>query len=119
MLVAPVRLELRLPRKLEIEVGRPTSRSCGAGEHDTKHVRVLVVVDQSTESEQLASGPRREPTANVCRGTVAGHFSDARVRRAQLLLDDERVVRTGLDVREQAVEGRHVDAGCIEATLER
>src|SRR6476661_7900380 len=38
MLVTPIRLELGLARKLKIEVGRATRRSCRTREDDAKHV---------------------------------------------------------------------------------
>ncbi len=98
VLVTPVGLELRLTRRLEIEVGRATRGSGRAGEDDTQHVNMLVLVDESPEAEQLASGLRPEPPPNVCRGTIRRDFSDAGVRCPQLLFQDERVVRASLDL---------------------
>ena len=80
---------------------------------------MVVVVDQRAEAEQLTSGLRREPTANVGGGTFGGRLADAGVNRPQLLFQHERVVRARLDVHEQAVEGRNVDARRVEPALER
>src|SRR6476661_198475 len=119
MLVTPVGLALRLARKLEVEVGRATCRSRRAGKDYAEHVCMFVFVDQRTEAEQLSSRLRREPLADIRGRTFAERLAHARVDRAELLLQHERVVRTGLDVHEQAVEGRDVDAGRIEPALER
>src|SRR5437016_1228432 len=115
MLVTPVRLELRLARELQIEMGRATRGPGCAGEDDAQHVRMLVLIDQSAESEQLAGGLRCEPPPNVCRRTVGGNFSHTGVRRPQFLFQDERVVRASLDLHEQTVERRNVDTGRVEA----
>src|SRR6478672_4102923 len=56
VLVAPVRLELRLLRKLQVEVCRATGRPRRTGEHDSQNVGMFVVVDDRAESQEL---PRR------------------------------------------------------------
>src|SRR6266550_6958940 len=104
MLVTPVGLELRLTRKFEIEVRRAARGSGRASEDYAEHVCMLVIVDERAEAEQLACCLRRVPAANVGGRTFGASFSDACMYCSQLLLQDEWIVRTSLDVDEQAVE---------------
>ena len=121
VLEAPVRLELRLLREVEVEMRRPPRRACGAREHDAQHVGVLVVGDQRAEAEQVAARLRREPPLGVRRRPPGRAFAggEACEHVSQLALEHERVVRTGLDAHQQAVERGDVDARRVEARLER
>jgi hypothetical protein len=65
MLVAPVRLELRGPRKIEIEVRRAACRSRGACEDDSEDVCVLVLIEDRAPEQELGRGFGGEPEADV------------------------------------------------------
>ena len=83
---------------------------------------MLVLLDELPKGEQLACRLRREPAPDVggLRETaLQGQGGNPRVDVAQLVLEHELVVRLRLDVHEQAVERSDVDAGRIEAALER
>src|SRR5690349_14023541 len=67
VLVAPVRLELRSLRKIEIEVRRPAGRTRRAGEDDPEDVLVLVLADERAPEEQLGRRLGSEPAADIRR----------------------------------------------------
>ena len=122
VLVAPVLADLRLAREVEVEVGRPPSRSGGAREDDAHHVPVLVVLDQRAVEDELGRGFRRVP--RVHEGVRPGRprpveCLEAAQRVAQLVLEREQVVLGRLDAHQQAVEGGDVDAGRATSALER
>src|SRR6185437_4821315 len=78
--VTPVRLELRLLRKLQVEVRRTTGRPRGTGEHDAQNVGVFVIVDDRAESQELPRRLRCVPPPEIRRGPRARRLADARMR---------------------------------------
>jgi hypothetical protein len=95
VLVAPVRLALRRPRGVEVEVGCQPGGAGRAGEDDREHVRVLVLARQLAEPEQLGDRPRRVPGADEL-GSIDGRLVAAgvepRERVANLMFEREDVV---------------------------
>ena len=59
MLVTPVGLSLRSLRELEVEVRGQPRRAGSSRQDDTKDVRVLVLLEEGPEVQQLGSGARR------------------------------------------------------------
>ena len=101
---------------------RPPRRPSRAREHDAQDVGVLVLVDEPAEREQLPRSLRRVPPGNEarpCTNVLEVKSRNRSVDVAQLVLEDEFVVLPRLDVHEQAVERRDVDAGRVEPALER
>jgi hypothetical protein len=121
VLVAPVRLELWHAREIEVEMGRAARRPSRPREHYAENVLMLVVPDQRAERQELACRLGRIPL-----GRIAGRSWALSVERfdpphdvADLRLEREQVVPTGLDLYEQAVEGGDVDPDGVIAALER
>ncbi len=122
VLVAPVLVELRRTREVEVEVRRPPGGAGGAGEDHAQDVCVLVAVDERPEEEQLGGGFRRVPVADERRHVAERlqlEAAEPGQRVAKLAFEDEEVVALGLDPHQQAVERRDVDADRIPAALER
>ena len=123
MLEAPVRLELRLARELEIEMGRAPGRPSRPGEHDAKHIGRADLIDEGAEVEQLLRRRRRIPRAHVRRRPT--RVASTRLERLRFGVSPEKiaserveVVRPRLHAGEQRVEAGDVDAGGVVARLE-
>ncbi len=111
VLVAPVRLQLRRAREVEVVVRRSARRPRGTGQNDAKDVLVEVLADQVTEGEELATGLRREPLGGIAgRLGAAVECLDPPHDLADLRLERKEVVPPRLDSHEQTVEGGDVDA---------
>ena len=124
VLEAPVGLELRLARELEVEVGGAPGRAGRAGEHDAQHVGRADLLDERPEVQQLLCGRGREPGAHV--GRCAARIASARleglrlgVRPEQVATQRLEVVRARLDAGQQRVEAGDVDTGGVVPGLER
>ena len=79
VLVAPVRLDLRHARHIQIEVRRPSRRARGTSQDHVQHVAMLVLGGELAERQQLPRGPRREPLAQVAgRLCVRTRFIESR-----------------------------------------
>ena len=124
VLEAPVGLELRLARELEVEVRRPPRRAGRAGEHDAQHISRADLLDERPEVQQLLCRSRREPGAHVGRGVA--WISPSRlegfclgVRPEQVATQRLEVVRARLDAGQQRVESGDVDTGRVVPGLER
>ena len=120
VLVAPVLPELRLAREVEVEVRRPPRRAGRAREDDAQDVRVLVLGDERPEAQQVVARRRCVPRVDVRRRSAGLTFTplEARERVPHLALEHERIVRLGLHAHQQAVEGRDVDAGRVQAAFQ-
>src|SRR6185369_6626033 len=101
VLVAPVLLELRLAREVQVEMSCPPSRPRRPAEHDAENVSIDIVVDEPAETEQLSRGLRREPGAQVTARALGRGLADSLARRPQLPLEHERVVATRLYLHQQ------------------
>jgi len=119
VLVTPVRLALRTPRQIEIEVCRKPGRARRPREHDSQDIGVLVLVGEGAEAQQLLGCARREPVAHVARRRLA-RFNrlDLPHRVADLRLQAKQVVVPRLHLHEQAVEGGDIDADGVVAALQ-
>ena len=123
VLVAPVGLELRLSRKVEVEMGRAACRASRPREHDPQHIRRRDLIDERPEMEQLRSRPRREPVIDV-RGRFGRPLGARLVRRGlrvrpqKVATDGIEVVGTRLHAHQQAVEARDVDARRVTTCLQ-
>ena len=124
VLEAPVRLELRGAREVEVEVGRPPRRARRARQHDPEHVRRADLLDERAEVEQLLGRRRGVPGAHVARRLT--RVAAARLERLGLRVGPEQVapqrvevVGARLDAHEQRVEAGDVHARRVVARLER
>ena len=84
---------------------------------------MAVVADEVAEGQELGSGPRRVPLAEIRlpRPPRTGdvHRLDPRERVTQLVPERGQVVLPGLHPHQQAVERRHLDARRVAPRLER
>ena len=118
MLVAPVGLELRRTREVEVEVARQPRRAGCAGEDHAKDVGVLVVGRDVTKVQKLGCCARRVPLADVAT-RAAARAPSASERVTKLALQAIQVVHPRLDAHQQAVERRDVDTDGVVPGLER
>ena len=72
-----------------------------------------------SEVPELGRGARRVPLRQIAARPAARDAPRRRVRVAQLLLEPEQVVASGLDPHEQAVEGGDVYPHGVVSRLER
>ena len=123
VLVAPVGLETRLAREVEVEVRRPAGRAGGAGKHDAEDVGGAHLVDERAVVEQLLGGGRRVPGSDVRRrlARVAATRLECLslgVCPVEVAAQRVEVVGARLDADEQCVEAGDVDSGRVIAGLE-
>ena len=124
VLEAPVRLELRLPRELEVEVRRPARRPGGASQDDAEDIGRSDLIDQPAEVEKLLRRRRGVPAAHVGGRRARVPTSrleglDLGVRPEEIAADRIEVVGTRLHASEERVEAGDVDARGVVARLER
>src|SRR5207253_9288549 len=95
VLVTPVRRALRSPREVEVEVRRPARRTSRPRQHDAQDIRMLVVLYEAAEEEQLRRRPRRVPVPDKARDRRlrprALETGEPGQRIPQLRLEHERV----------------------------
>ena len=102
-------------------MGRAPRRPRRASEHDPQDVGMLVLVGDRAKAQQVIARSRSEPAAHIRgrTGCVTLAPLESRERLAEIVLEPERIVRSGLHTHQQAVERRDVDTGGVETALER
>ena len=116
VLVAPVLPALRRLRRLEVEMRGSPRRPRGTREDHAQDVAMPVLRDQIAEGEQLRSGSRRVPLAQVAADArpAPRQGLDLPGDIPQLLAQLREVVRCGLDAHQEAVERGNVRSGRVE-----